>query len=158
MKDALFDPTAAMVAERGTLIVIWKGEPKSAALSLAAKQMLLLHRTYPREVFMLNVITEATGMPDAATRQTLQGLFEQMRGKLAAAAIALEHRGVLQNLSRAVISSLVTVTRQPFPLKVFGSRAAATQWLGAHDGAPSANRLSLRLGELAAAAALEQPP
>jgi hypothetical protein len=131
-----------LATQQNALVAVWLGEPDPHHLSEAVAGMEKLHLQFPGRVLMLNVIGETAGMPNAATREALRGQFEQMRGKLAAAAVVIEHRGVLHSLSRAIVTSLVTISRQPFPLKVFGDRGLAAEWLATHRGAPDAAALT----------------
>lgn len=138
----------ALGAVDGTLLAIWAGEPNADHLGLAVELMLELHRRHPGRLFMLNVITGAAGMPSEAVRARLREYFERMRGKISAAVIVNEHRGILQTLSRAVISTLITITRKPFPLKTFGDREQALIWLSEHDGTPTLKSLERGLRDL----------
>lgn len=138
----------ALGAIDGTLLAVWAGEPNADHLGLAVDLMLELYRRHPGRLFMLNVITGSAGMPSEAVRARLREYFERMRGKIGAAAIVNEHRGILQSLSRAVISTLVTITRKPFPLKTFGDRGQALLWLAEHEGAPSFKLLEEGLRDL----------
>jgi hypothetical protein len=77
-----------------------------------------LSRRHPGGIHVLNVITEATGMPDHHARELLRLQFETMRGRVLALAIVLEKRGVLASLSRAVLSTVLVLSRRPFPMKI----------------------------------------
>jgi hypothetical protein len=70
-------------------------------------------------------------MPDSETRRVIVELFESMRSRLKSSAIVLEKSGVDGAMSRAVLSTLVTISRRPFDMKIFSNRdAAATCSLG----------------------------
>lgn len=153
MQRLVVDAGYALGIEQGTLLAVWAGEPDAGQLGRAVEHMLELHRRYPAGVLMFNLIRSTAGMPSEGVRAHLRDYFERMRGKLSAAAVVVEHRGILQSLSRAVISTLVTITRKPFPLKTFGDRQQAAQWLAEQPGAPSAAVLEKALSELDAALA-----
>jgi hypothetical protein len=77
-------------------------------------------------------------MPGPAARETLREHFEQVRGRLAAMAVVLEKSGIEGALSRTVLTTVVTLSRRPFTLKVFSDRRDASVWLASQGAAPSA--------------------
>jgi len=120
-----------------TLVAVWAGEPTVARLSEMVQALRSLHATHLEGVHLYNLITTRTGIPNKPARDLMARQFEAMRGKLISAAIVLEHSGVQYTLSRAVIGTLLTMTRNPFALKIFEKRDAAGQWLSTRSRASS---------------------
>jgi hypothetical protein len=117
-----------------TLVAVWSGKPTVARLNTLVQALRQTYVAHPEGVYLYNLITVRTAMPDKAARELLAKQFESMRGKLLAAAIVLEHSGIQYTLSRAVIATLMTITRNPFALKTFDDRAVAAMWLSGESG------------------------
>jgi hypothetical protein len=132
-----------------TLIAVWQGDPTSARVTALADEMRDLGQAYRSRIFLYNVITAATAMPSAEARDVLRMQFERMRGQLGAAAIVLEKLGIEGTLSRTVISTVLTISQRPFPLRVFPTRRDAANWLVSQGCRPEAAQI------LAEAEALE---
>jgi hypothetical protein len=113
-----------------TLVAVWCGDPSAARVELLVEEMRAIAARNNSRVFMLKVITDPTPVPDAAARAALQKNFAAMRGTLMAAAMVLEKTGIEGTLSRTVLNTLSTVTRQPFPNRVFAVRRDGAVWLG----------------------------
>jgi hypothetical protein len=141
LKPVVTDASHGLAIQGSALVAVWLGEPDPRHLAEAVAKMEELHLQFRGRVVMFNVITSSAGMPDNRTREALRQHFEQMRGKLAAVALTIEHRGILHTLSRTIITTLVTMTRQPFPLKIFGARDEAAEWLAGYPGAPDPSAL-----------------
>lgn len=125
---------------RDTLVAIWRGEPTPERLGALADQLRAVAQRSSGRVYLYNVITPETRVPSPAARSALQSHFISMRGQLIAAAIVLEKTGAQGALSRAILKTLLTITRQPFPMRVFSVRKDALAWLasqgcGAHPNA-----------------------
>jgi hypothetical protein len=121
--------------EDNTLVAFWTGQPTAERLEVMVEQLQRVWRQHQTGVFLLNVITADTGIPDAETRRVILGQFESMRNRLLAVAIVLEKSGIDATMSRAILSTLVTISRRPFAMKVFSERAAAAAWLNKQGGA-----------------------
>lgn len=132
--------------QENTLVVCWNGEPTEARLNAMVEQRQSLWNAHRRGVYLLTVIYAKTGFPDSNARKAMVAQFESMRDRLRASAIVLEKDGVDATLSRAIISTLLTMSRRPFAMKIFPRRAVATQWLAAL-GAPSSRTLELAIDE-----------
>ena len=131
-----------------TLIAVWHGDPTLDALRVFGNELTHLADRNPAGIYILNVITEATGMPDNAARALLQSQFQAMRGRVTCAAIVLEKRGIMGSLSRAILTTLLTVTRRPFEMGIHDDRLEATRWLSRRAQAPQGDRLLRALNEL----------
>jgi hypothetical protein len=129
------------MVEENTLVAYWVGEPTAERLEAMVEQLRGVWRKHQTGVYLLNVITENTGIPDSATRRAIAGQFESMRNRLRASAIVLEKDGIDGTMSRAILSTLVTISRRPFDMKVFSTRDEAASWL-ARQGGSSARSLA----------------
>ncbi|HKP55088.1 MAG TPA: hypothetical protein VJV78_00125 [Polyangiales bacterium] len=98
-------------------------------MNALGEQLRVLAGRNDQRVYLLNVITATTAVPSAEARTSLQRHFAAMRGKIIGAAIVMEKTGVEGTLSRAVLTTLLTITRQPFPMKLFAVRRDAAVWL-----------------------------
>jgi hypothetical protein len=141
---------------QNTLVAVWSGEPSAMRLASMVQSLRELHATNPNGVYLYNVISARTAMPEKAARDLMVRQFESMRGKLIAAAVVLEHSGIQYTLSRAIIATLATITRSPFLLKVFDSRATAAEWLSTTSKVP-AQAMLYSARELEAAMQKAQP-
>ena len=124
-----FDEAHATSGIQSTLVAVWRGDPTPHRVRDLADQMRAIAERSSGRVYLLNVITASTPVPSAAARAALQREWAAMRGTLMAAAIVLEKGGIEGTLSRAVLSTIATATRQPFPMRVFASRRDAATWL-----------------------------
>ncbi len=84
-------------------------------------------------------------MPEPGAREALRDHFSFMRGKLVAAALVVERPGIQGSLSRAVLTTIYTLSRAPFSMKIFSSRRAAARWLAEHPTAISADLVLTRI-------------
>ncbi|MEI9950254.1 MAG: hypothetical protein WDO74_15075 [Pseudomonadota bacterium] len=137
---------------QNTLIAIWWLEPEIASLVALVHQLRALHDSHPEGIFLYNVITATTEMPQPAAREALREHFSSMRGKLIAAALIVERPGIQGSLSRAVLTTIYTLSRSPFAMKIFSSRRTAAEWLAGHPRALPANLILTRIESLAASA------
>lgn len=133
-----------------TLVAVWAGDPTLEAMHAFAEQLEKLWARHQNGIHVLNIVGEQTGIPDAAVRELLSRQFESMRGRLLGMAMAVEKEGVAGTMSRAVLSTLITITRRPFHMSVHFKRSDAAEWLARQPGAPTAAQL------LEMAAALER--
>ena len=124
------DPHFEMSPIDNTLIAVWIGDPSKVRLERLVGKLRELHGQHPKGVYLFNVITGTTGMPDQETRQTIARQFDSMRGRLMAYSKGLPG----SKLSRTVISTLLTISRRPFALKIFARRDGAATWLSEHCG------------------------
>lgn len=131
-----------------TLVVVWQGEPSAARLVALADEMRELAHAHRSRVFLYNVITASTAMPGPEARETLRVQFESMRGQLAAAAIVLEKVGLEGTLSRTVLSTVLTISHRPFPMRVFPARRDAATWLVGQGCRPSQSEIIDEAGAL----------
>jgi hypothetical protein len=84
---------------------------------------------HPDGLYVLNVITEQTGMPDNAARNYMGEQFATMRGRIKAMAVVLEKRGVMGTLSRAILNTVATISRRPFEMGILSDRPEGANWL-----------------------------
>jgi hypothetical protein len=123
------DEAYATTVVHNTLLAVWSGAPTAARVDVLGEQLREIADRNQSRVFLYNVITHSATVPDAAAREALKKHFVAMRGSLVACAIVLEKTGIEGTLSRTVLSTLVTITRQPFPLRLFAVRRDAASWL-----------------------------
>lgn len=123
-----------------TLVAVWHGECTRTQLEHFGKELERLAARHPRGIYVLNVITEETGMPDNAARAYLEAQFASMRGRVKATAIVLEKRGIMGTLSRAILNTVLTISKRPFEMGIVGDRSEGVLWL-----APRASQKSERL-------------
>jgi hypothetical protein len=126
----LYDEGYAFEALEDTLVTVWTGDPLPKRLTHMVARMNELHDQRAKGVFLFAVIRPSAGLPNPESRNLMQRQFQQMRNRLLACAVVLEKTGLEGALSRTMLSTLSTLTRQPFPLKTFAERAIAAQWLG----------------------------
>jgi hypothetical protein len=136
------DEAHATNAVHDTLVTVWIGEPTPPRLLAIAEQLCQVAERNDGHVFMYNVITPTTIMPSAKGRAALQEQFAVMRGRLSALAIVLEKTGIQGQLARTVLSSIISVARRPFPMRVFGAGAEAATWLVAQGARASVAALT----------------
>lgn len=141
------DPHFETRALENTLVAFWIGEPTVARLEAMVEELCELWSKHPSGVFLLNVITEKTGIPDNEARRAIVQQFDSMRNRLKASAIVLEKTGVDGTMSRTILSTLVTISRRPFAMKVFSNRGEAATWLAEQSGA-NASALTNLIGQL----------
>jgi len=130
-----------------TLVAYWIGQPTPERLEAMVEQLRGAWRQHQEGVYLLNVITEDTGIPDTGTRRVIVEQFMSMRERLKASAIVLEKKGIDGTMSRTILSTLVTISRRPFDMKVFPRRDTAATWL-AEQGGASARSLTAAIDQL----------
>ncbi|MEI9937890.1 MAG: hypothetical protein WDO69_11790 [Pseudomonadota bacterium] len=130
---------------QNTLIAIWWLKPEIANLVALVHRLRTLHDNHPKGIFLYNVITATTEIPEPAAREALRDHFSSMRGKLVAAALVVERPGIQGSLSRAVLTTIYTLSRSPFSMKIFSSRPAAAEWLAQHPTAVPADVVLTRI-------------
>jgi hypothetical protein len=123
------DDAFRLGAVGGVLVGIWRGEPTVRRLALLYERLSRAARGGEPSVLLYNVILPRTPVPSREARSALHRYFDEMRGRILGAAIVLEQDGVEGTLSRTVLSTLTTVTRKPFEMKVFRQRDVAAGWL-----------------------------
>jgi hypothetical protein len=131
-----------------TRLWIVHGKPNSAELEQVANETLELAKRHPTGIYTYTLITEDARMPGATERALLQRQFEQLRGKLIAAAVALESSSISGRLGRTLLSTLITATKRPFQLRMFADRASAAAWLSGHPGTPSSADMQALVGTM----------
>src|SRR5262245_16391363 len=122
-------PAFQHVTARNTLVAVWTGDPtvdQRARLKAGSDQLALNWRG---GIHVLNVISEVTGMPDPPARELLRKQFESVRGRVLSLALVLEKRGILASPSRAILSTLLTLSGRPFEMVIYTSRSDAADWL-----------------------------
>jgi hypothetical protein len=124
-----------------TLVGLWFGECNLETLGAFSEELSQLAARQPNGVYILNIITDTTGVPDNATRGLLQERFMAMRGRLLACAMVLEKRGIMVTLSRAILTSVMTVAKHPCEQAIFGDRGLAADWLAKRSSSPSVEKL-----------------
>jgi hypothetical protein len=124
-----------------TLVALWTGDPTLRQLERFWGELDGLARRQPDGIYVLNVITATTGLPDSHARQLLRLQFETMRGRVLALANVLEQSGVLAALSRTVLSKVLVLSRRPFPMTIHGDVGKGAHWLSRHERAPVAAKL-----------------
>ena len=139
---ALAEITAFMHAVlESTLVAVWTGDPTLEQMALFGKELEQLAARHPAGIHLFCVVGDATAMPNAAVRELLRQQFETMRGRLLCVAAAMEKSGIAGTLSRAVLSTLLTITRRPFKMTVHMNRRDAAAWRASQPTAPSAGKL-----------------
>jgi hypothetical protein len=123
------DDAHATSVVQDVVVAIWRGEPSSERINGLGETLRVAALRNADRIYLYNIITNDTAIPNAEAREALHTQFASMRGKLIAAAIALEKVGAEGMLSRAILTTLVTVTRQPFPMRIFSRRRDALIWL-----------------------------
>lgn len=124
-----------------TLVAVWVADPTLEAMRSFANELEKLWSRHRSGIQVLNIVGETTGIPDAPVRQLLSQQFESMRGRLLCMAVAVEKEGVAGTMSRAVLSTLLTITRRPFQMSVHFQRGQAAEWLAQQPNTPSAAQL-----------------
>jgi hypothetical protein len=125
-----------MAVLRNTRVWVVDGKPNTFELEQLSNETLELAGRSPAGIYTYNLITSEARMPGAAERALIQRHFEQLRGKLIAAAVVLETPGVSGMLARTLLSTLITTAKRPFQLRVFADRVSAAAWLSGHPGTP----------------------
>jgi hypothetical protein len=135
------DSAYATSGLQDTLVAVWQGEPTAERMRALGDQLRGIARANAGRAFLYNVITESTGMPSAAARVESQTQFASMRGQLMAASIVLEKTGLESTLSRTMLSTFITLSQRPFPMRVFAVRRDAALWLGSCGSVASATAI-----------------
>jgi hypothetical protein len=147
LAELAFDEAHATTVLSDTLVAVWKGDPSAARLTSLGAELRTISQRNEGRVFVYNVITATTPVPTYESLAALQTQFNAMRGQLVALAVVLEKTGVEGTLSRAMLSTVITATRQPFPLRVFADRRDGAGWLGSQNcSIPSDRLVSLASG------------
>jgi hypothetical protein len=128
--------SCGMALLRNTRVWVVDGKPNTFELEQVANETLELASRSPAGIYTYNLITAEARMPGAAERALMQQHFEQLRGKLIAAAVVVETSGISGMLARTLLSTLITASKRPFQLRVFADRATASAWLSGHAGTP----------------------
>jgi hypothetical protein len=136
------DEAHATTGAQDTLVAVWQGDPSAERIVALGDQLRAVARRNAGRVYLYNIITTSTPIPSPAARSALQAQFASMRGQLIAAAIVLEKTGAEGALARAILNTVVTVTRQPFPMRVFAVRRDAVTWLGGQGCGMSGSAMS----------------
>lgn len=123
------DDAHATGTVQDVVVAIWRGDPNADRISGLGETLRTAARRNADRAYLYNIITHDTPIPNAEAREALQRQFASMRGKMTAAAIVLEKLGAEGALSRAILTTVVTVTRQPFPMRIFARRRDALIWL-----------------------------
>jgi hypothetical protein len=140
----VFDEAHATAVVQDTLVAVWTGDPDAARVTALGAELRSIAQRHHGCVFLFNVITVSTPVPTRESLSALQKQFVALRGQLKALAVVLEKTGVEGTLSRAVLSTTLTVARQPFPMRVFAHRRDGAGWLGSQScSVPSERLLSL---------------
>lgn len=136
-----FDEAHATTVLGDTLVALWKGDPTAARITALGAELRAVAQRSQGRIFVYNIITASTPVPTYDSLAALQKQFNTMRGQLVALAVVLEKTGVEGTLSRAVLSTTLTVTRQPFPLRIFAQRRDGAGWLGSQSCSIPSDRL-----------------
>jgi hypothetical protein len=136
-----FDEAHATSGLQDTLVAVWQGDPTAKRMSALAEQMRVIARGNAGRVFLYNVITASTPLPGAEARAECAAQFASMRGQLLAASIVLEKTGLEGALSRTMLSTFVTISGRPFPMRVFALCRDGAAWLGSNGSTASATAL-----------------
>jgi hypothetical protein len=136
------DSAHATSGQQDTLVAVWQGDPTPERMRAMGDQLRAIARANSGRVFLYNVITASTGMPSAETRVECQTQFASMRGQLMAASIVLEKTGLEGALSRTMLSTFITLSQRPFPMRVFAVPRDAALWLSASGSVASATAIS----------------
>jgi hypothetical protein len=127
--NMLSDDAYAISGAQDTLVAVWQGDPSADRVNVLGDHLRLWAKRNAGRVYLYNVITATTRLPSAQARSALHAQFSSMRGQLQGLAIVMEKTGVEGSLSRAMLTTVFTVTRQPFPMRVFALRRDALIWL-----------------------------
>lgn len=138
----------AATTVENTLVAVWHGECTRPQLEHFGRELERLAARHPRGIYVLNVITEETGMPDNAARAYLESQFASMKGRVKATAIVLEKRGIMGTLSRAILNTVLTISKRPFEMGIVGDRSEGALWL-ARRASQKSERLMQAVGSLA---------
>jgi hypothetical protein len=112
-----------------TLVAYWYGECTLPALEQFRGELEQVALRHPSGIYVLNVISEETGMPDNAARKYLGEQFATMRGRIKAMAVVLEKRGIMGTLSRTILNTVATIARRPFEMGIVGDRSEGASWV-----------------------------
>ena len=112
-----------------TLVALWYGDCTLAVLEKFRAELELIATRNPSGIYVLNVISEETGMPDNAARKYLGEQFATMRGRIKAMAVVLEKRGIMGTLSRTILNTVATIARRPFEMSIVGDRSEGASWV-----------------------------
>jgi hypothetical protein len=126
---------------KNTLVCVWAGDPTPENMEHFGRELEQLSARYPSGIMMFSVVGDSCGMPSAAAREVMKRQFESMRGRLLYATVAFEKTGIGGALSRAILSTLLTITRRPFEMSIHFSREDAARWLAKKPDAPSSELL-----------------
>lgn len=136
--DMPYDDGHATEAIQDVVVAVWRGDASAERINGLADTLRVAAQRNAERIYLYNIITHDTPIPNAAAREALQIQFASMRGRLMGAAIVLEKVGAEGALSRAILTTVVTVTRQPFPMRIFSRRRDALVWLKKQGCAASA--------------------
>jgi hypothetical protein len=123
-------PSSFVVTTVGnTLVAFWYGECTQPVLEKFRGELEQVALRHPGGMYVLNVISEETGMPDNAARKYLGEQFATMRGRIKAMAVVLEKRGIMGTLSRTILNTVATIARRPFEMGIVGDRSEGASWV-----------------------------
>jgi hypothetical protein len=129
MPHLVADEAYAVDVVDHVVVTTWRGVCTTARLTELVSVMEAVHARTGRRLLVLNVIAATTPVPGSVERELLKSQFDQMRGRIEAVVCVLEHQGALATLSRAVLTTVVTLAGRPFDLKMFVSTQHAMVWL-----------------------------
>lgn len=119
----------ASTTVQNTLLAVWWGAPDVHELARHYREIESVCGASKDGAFLLGVITPSTLIPGPAAREALRAQFERVRGRLLALAVVMEKTGIEGTLSRTVLTTLLTLSRRPFAMKIFADRRSALLWL-----------------------------
>jgi hypothetical protein len=90
--------------------------------------------------------------PDQAARNAYVHLMRNYAGRLNAAAVVIEGKGLTAAVVRSVVTGITLIARPPFPVRSFAEPDAAADWLS-HSIAPHSPTAHLTPAEIAGALA-----
>jgi hypothetical protein len=138
----------AQATLQSAFVVVWAGDPTAEVLGEFGAGLETFVERQGTRAAVLNVITARAGMPDKEARELLRVQFEGMRGRIAMVVMAIEHRGIMGTMSRAVLSTLLTLAHRPFPMAVVADRGEGAEALAQVPGTPPPEKLRAMVSTL----------
>ncbi|HVJ22082.1 MAG TPA: hypothetical protein VM686_42040 [Polyangiaceae bacterium] len=81
------------------------------------------------QIVAMNIIDSDAKPPSDAARVEINRLITTLSDKIVAIAIVPEGSGFLAAAKRSALSMITLMSRRPFPIRVFGDVAEASNWL-----------------------------
>ena len=127
-----FDESVSYSVYKSCAIQFWRGPVQLRHIKIMEDRWLR-HTRDKEKIFLFSVVLAGAPTPSGALREQIKGVYLRLQDRIGGLVTVLEDQGIKGSTGSMLMTTIMMMTRVPYPYKNTTTVPQAANWIGAQD-------------------------